>query len=57
MKHLRSVCAVIVVAVILLSCFLAGDVNGAWHYAINASGEIEIPISVEVFPLILTIYI
>lgn len=50
LKHIRRSCACFVMAIISLACFFTNRVQAAWHYAMNASGSIEVPMSVEVFP-------
>ncbi len=50
MKNIKFVCTCFVMAIISLFCFFTNNVQGAWHYAMNASGSIEVPMSVEVFP-------
>ncbi len=50
MKYIKRLCVCFVTAIISLVCIFTTNVKGAWHYAMNASGSIEVPMSVEVFP-------
>ena len=50
MKRTARFCCLFLVAIISLSCILTGSVRGAWHYAMSVAGDIEVPLSVEVFP-------
>jgi hypothetical protein len=50
MKHLKLICASFIVGIIAVVCFCSMNVKGAWHYAMSASGSIEVPMAVEVFP-------
>ena len=50
MKYIKWLCVCFVTAIISLVCIFTTNVKGAWHYAMNASGSIEVPMSVEVFP-------
>ena len=50
MKYLRLILSLALVISVFISCLSFGGVQGAWHYAMSVSGEINIPINVEVFP-------
>lgn len=50
MKAVKRLSVLFILAIFSLVIFLPNKVYGAWHYALNVSGSIEIPMSVEVFP-------
>ena len=50
MKMIRRLSVFFIIAILSLVIFLPNNVSGAWHYALNVSGSIEIPMSVQVFP-------
>ena len=50
MKIVKSICSILVVAIIALVCFFSNNVQGTWHYAMSDPGSIEVPILVQVFP-------
>lgn len=50
MKYLKLILSLALVISVFISCLSFGGVQGAWHYAMSVSGEINIPIKVEVFP-------
>jgi len=50
MKRITRFFTLGIVALFTLFGLLIGSVRGAWHYAMNAVGDIVVPISVEVFP-------
>lgn len=50
MKHLKSLCLILVITIVSLTCFFTGAVKGVWYYAMSEPGSIQLPILVQVFP-------
>ncbi|MBR7100626.1 MAG: hypothetical protein IKC91_05730 [Clostridia bacterium] len=50
MKHVKLISISCFVAIISLVSFFTINLKAAWHYAMNATGSIEVPMEVEVFP-------
>ena len=50
MKKIKILCSVLAVSIFFVFFAFSVGVNGAWHYAMGASGEIQVPMDVMVFP-------
>lgn len=50
MKYIKALIVVFVVAIVSLTFMYPSSVNATWYYAMSASGTIEVPMRVEVFP-------
>lgn len=49
-KYVRFICSALVVAIISLTCYFASGVNAAWHYAMNPTSQIDLNMSIGLFP-------
>ena len=49
MKFVKSICSILVVAIIALVCFFSSNVQGTWYYAMNEPGSITVHLSAGKF--------